>query len=93
MWAVGRLIRKEPKPIFTRWGVVGNGIGNATQAACVPARHIVEEVPGCFGAAGFEDFLLPANGEPLGAPVCSIFEQSCPFVGLFTLVVVNEVGA
>ena len=73
MGAVGRLVREEAHPIFTRWGVVGHGKGNAAQAACIPVRHIVEEVSGRFGAAGLEYFLLPAYGEPLGAPVHSFF--------------------
>ena len=93
MGAVGRLCWKEARPVFTRQGMVGLGVGNVAQAACVPTRHIVEEVPGCFGAAGLEDFLLPAYGEPLGAPVRSIFKQACPCIGLFALVVVDEVGA
>ena len=81
---------EEPQSVFTRGGVVGHGIGNAAQAACVPARHIVKEVSRRFGVTGFEGLLLSAYGEPLGAPVRSIFEQACPCVGLFTLVVVNE---
>ena len=73
--------------------MVGHGVGNAAQAACIPARHIVEEVPSRLSAAGFEDLLLPAYGEPLGAPVRSIFKQVCPYVRLFTLVIIDKVGA
>ena len=93
MGAVGRLVWEEPQSIFTRRGVVSHGVRNAAQAACVPARHIVKEVSRRFGVARFEGFLLSAYGEPLGAPVRSIFKQACPCVGLFTLVVVDEMGA
>ena len=93
MWAVGRLIQKEPKSVFTHRGVVGHDVGNAAQAACIPVSHIVKEVAGGFGPAGFEDFLLSAHGEPLGAPVRSIFEQACPSVRLLALVAVDKMGA
>ena len=92
MWAVGRLIRKESEAIFTRWGVVGHDIGYVAQAACIPMGHIVKEVTGSLGTAGFEDFLLSAHGEPLGAPVRSILEKARPIVGLFAPVVVDEMG-
>ena len=91
MGAVGRLFREEPQSIFTRGGVVRHGVRNAAQAACVPVRHIVKEVSCRLGVARFEGLLLSADGEPLGAPVRAIFEQACPCVGLFTLVIVDEV--
>ena len=91
MGAVGRLFRKETQSVFTRGGVIGYGIGNAAQAACIPTRHIVKEVSCRFGVARFEGLLLSAYGEPLGAPVRSIFKQARPHVGLFALVVVDEV--
>ena len=50
---MGRLVWEETHPVFTRRGVVGHGIGDAAQVACVPVHHIVEEITGCFGAAGF----------------------------------------
>ena len=90
---MGRLFREESQSVFTRRGVVGHGIGNATQAACIPTRHIVKEVSRRFGVARFERLLLSAYGEPLGAPVRSIFKQACPCVGLFMPVVVDEVRA
>ena len=93
MWAVGKLIREESQAVFACWGVVGHDIGDAAQAACIPVGHIVKEVAGVFGPAGFEDFLLSAHGEPLGAPVRSILEQARPCVGLFVLVVVDKVRA
>ena len=90
---MGRFAWKEACPVFARRGVVGHGIRNAAQAARIPTCHIVEEVPSRLGTAGFEDLLLLAYGEPLGAPVRMIFEQACPFIRLFTLVIVDEVGA
>ena len=75
---MGWLVREEPSPVFTRGGVIGYGIGDATQAAWVPMRHIVKEVSRVLGEAGFECFLLPAYGEPLGAPVRVILEQPGP---------------
>ena len=92
MWAMGRLIQKEPKSVFTRRGVVSHDIRNAAQVACIPMGHIVKEVAGGFGPAGLEDFLLSAHGEPLGAPVRSILEQARPSIGLFALVTVDEMG-
>ena len=92
MRTVGEFAWKESNPIFARRGVVGHGVRNAAQAARIPTCHIVEEVPSRLGVAGFED-LLPAYGEPLGAPVRLIFEQACPYVGLFMLVIVDEVRA
>ena len=79
--------------VFAHWGVIGHGVGDATQAAWVPLRHIVKEVAGSFGGTGLEDFLLLAYGEPLGAPVCAILEQVRPSVGLFVLVGVDEMGS
>ena len=93
MGAVSGLIRKEPEAIFTRGGVVGHDIGYAAQAACIPVGHIVKEIAGGLSAAGFEDLLLSAHGESLGAPVRSILEKARPFVELFAPVVIDEMGA
>ena len=82
MWAVGWLVRKEAEAVFTCRGVVGQDIGNAAQAACVPVGHIVKEIAGIFGPAGLEDLLLSAHGEPLGAPVRSILEEMRPVESL-----------
>ena len=93
MWAVGRLVREESQSVFTRRGVVGHDIRNAAQAACIPVGHIVKEIAGVFGPAGFEDFLLSAHGEPLGAPVRSILKEARPLIGLFASVAVDKMGA
>ena len=93
MWAVGWLVREEAEAVFTRRGVIGHDIGYAAQAACIPMGHIVKEVAGSLGTAGFEDLLLSAHGEPLGAPVRSILEKVHPIVGLFASVAIDEMGA
>ena len=72
--------------------MIGHDIGYAAQAACIPVGHIVKEVAGGLGTAGFEDLLLSAHGEPLGAPVRSILEKARPIVRLFTPVAVDEMG-
>ena len=68
MWAMGWLIWEESHSVFTRRGVVGDGIGDAAQAAWVPMRHIVKEVSSVFGVTWFEYLFLSTDGEPLGAP-------------------------
>ena len=93
MWAVGRLVGKEPEAVFARRGMVGHGVGYAAQAACIPVGHIVKEVAGGLGTAGFECLFLSAHGEPLGAPVRSILEKARPVVGLFASVAIDEMGA
>ena len=60
MGAVGRLIRKEARLVFTHRGMIGYGVGDMAQAACVPMRYIVKEVAHGSGAAGLEYFLLSA---------------------------------
>ena len=42
----GGFVWEESGPIFTRRGVVREDMGDAAQVACIPFRHIVEEVTG-----------------------------------------------
>ena len=93
MWAVGWLVREEALSIFTRGGVIGDGVRDATQVAWVPMRHIVKKVSRVLGEARFEGLLFSAYGEPLGAPVRAILEEPCPYIGLLLSVAVDEVGS
>ena len=74
----GRFLWEEAASVFTRWGVICEDVGNAAQMARVPLRHIVEEVACGLREGWLEGFLLPANGEPLGPPVCGIFPEALP---------------
>ena len=76
----GWLVWKEPCSIFTRRGVIRKDMGDAAQVACIPFRHVVKEVAGVLCEGGLENFLLSANWEPLGPPVCSILPAPLPIV-------------
>ena len=66
----GRFVREKPRSVFTRRGVICQDVGDAAQMAWVPLGHIVKPVAGGLRERRFEDFLVSANGEPLGPPVC-----------------------
>ena len=89
----GGFLRKEASPIFTRWGVVCEDVGNAAQMAWVPLRHIVEKVARGLCEGWLEGFLFLANGEPLGPPVHGIFPETLPFVLGVTFLLGYKVGA
>ena len=61
--------------------------------AWFPFCQIVEEVPCGLGKGRLECFLLPANREPLGPPVCNVAPQALPFSFGLALLGCDEVGA
>ena len=88
----GGFIWEESGPIFTRGGVIREDVGDATQVACVPFRHIVKKVAGGLREGWLEDLLVSANREPLGPPVCGILPALLPIALGAALVHGQEVG-
>ena len=76
----GGFVWEKSGPVFTRGGVICKDVGDAAQVACLPFRHVVKEIAGVLGEGRFECFLLSADGEPLGPPVCGILPALLPFV-------------
>ena len=90
MGARGGFVREESCPIFTRWGVICEDMGDAAQVACFPFRHVVKEIAGVFCEGRLEDFLLSANREPLGPPVRGVLPALLPIVLGVALVLRQE---
>ena len=90
---VSGVVRKKVGPVFTRGGVVGDGVSYAAQMAWFPFGQVVEEVACVLGKGWLESFLLPLDGEPLGPPVRVITEALLPLLFIGGALLTDEVGA